>query len=217
MARVAREPSARSEATRASILKNAERLFADIGFDKARLEDIAEAVGIRRASIVYYYRDKAEVYDAVLQGVFGDFRQRLDTAFKKPGTLHDRIEAAIAAWVDYIGERPTFARILLREVANGPSEAGSAAGPHIVPFIPLVQSFIDDNADSMDELRKIDPAHVAATIAGATIFFVAGLPVLVGTAGFDPLSSEHWAAHREEVLRIARRLLREGNDSDGGE
>jgi TetR/AcrR family transcriptional regulator len=212
MVRGAREPSARSEATRASILKNAERLFAETGFDKTRLEDIAEAVGIRRASIVYYYRDKAEVYDAVLEGVFGNFRERLDAAFKTRGTLHERIEAAIAAWVDYVGERPSFARILLREIANGTAGVDSAAAPHVLPYLPLVQAFIEDNKDQMDELRSIAPAHVAATIAGATIFFVAGLPVLVGTtAGFDPLSSEHMAAHREEVLRIARRLLREKN------
>ena len=119
MAHAAREPSARSEATRASILRHAERLFAGTGFDKARLEDIAEAVGIKRASIVYYYRDKGEVYDAVLDDVFSGFRERLDAAFKSPGSLPDRIDASIVAWVDYVAERPTFARILLREMANG--------------------------------------------------------------------------------------------------
>jgi len=214
MAQAAREPSARSEATRAKILAHAERLFAASGFDKTRLEDVAEAVGIKRASIVYYYRDKPEVYDAVLASVFGDFRTRLEAAFSTPGPLRSRIDAAIAAWVDYVGERPTFARILLREMANAGVDGTSPTARHIAPFFAIVQKFMDDNAAQMDELRSIDPAHVAATVAGATIFFVAGLPVLVGADAFDPLSSEHMAAHREEVLRIAHRLL--DVESDGG-
>lgn len=214
MAQAARDPSPRSEATRAKILNHAERLFAGSGFDKTRLEDVAEAVGIKRASIVYYYRDKGEVYDAVLAGVFGDFRERLEAAFKTPGSLRERIDAAIAAWVDYVGERPTFARILLREMANAGGDAPSPTARHIAPFFTLVQSFMDEHADRMDELRSIDPAHVAATVAGATIFFVAGLPVLVGADAFDPLSAEHMAAHREEVLRIAHRLLDADTDDE---
>ena len=95
MAQPVREPSARSEATRASILRHAERLFAGIGFDKARLEDIAEAVGIKRASIVYYYRDKGEVYDAVLHGVFTGFRERLDAG------VVDEVEAR--GWLGRFG------------------------------------------------------------------------------------------------------------------
>ena len=214
MPQAAREPSARSEATRASILLHGERLFATNGFDKTRLEDIAEAVGIKRASIVYYYRDKAEVYDAVLAEVFGGFREKLEVAFNSDGSLRERIEAAIAAWVDYIGQRPTFARIILREMANGAGQASSPVARHILPFVSLVQNFMDENADHMDELRSIDPSHVAATIAGATIFFVAGLPVLVGTDAFDPLSVDHMTAHRTEVLRIARKLLDTNADGD---
>jgi TetR/AcrR family transcriptional regulator len=213
MAQLAREPSARSEATRASILRNAERLFAGTGFDKARLEDIAEAVGIKRASIVYYYRDKGEVYDAVLEGVFTEFRQRLDAVFKTPGSVRDRIDASIVAWVDYVAERPTFARILLREMANGGGATASPAAPHIMPFVNMVQAFIDENSDEMQKLRAINPAHVAATIAGSTIFFVAGLPVLYGTDRFDPMTGEHMTAHREEVLRIAHKLLDEAESA----
>ena len=53
----------------------------------------------------------------------------------------------------------------------------------------------------------MDPVHLASTIAGATIFFVAGVPALVPELGVDPLSDERQALHREEVLRILRRLL----------
>ena len=62
--------TSRAERTRATILETAEALFAERGFEATRLEDVAERVGIRRASIVYYFRDKRELYEAVLQDVF---------------------------------------------------------------------------------------------------------------------------------------------------
>jgi len=208
MAQPARQTTARAESTRASILDAAERLFAERGFDKARLEDVAEAVGIRRASIVYYFKDKREVYDAVMDGVFGDFRAALESELTAEGTLVERIEAAVGAWVDYVGARPTFARILLREVAAGGAGEPTAALAHIAPFVDLVKGFLAKHAD--DEMLShmpIDPAHVAATIAGATVFFVAAMPTLVPNIKFDPLSPEHLDAHRAEVLRITRRLI----------
>ena len=56
----------RAERTRRAVLDAGEELFAERGFEATRLEDIAVRVGIRRASLVYYFPDKRRLYDAVL-------------------------------------------------------------------------------------------------------------------------------------------------------
>jgi hypothetical protein len=48
---------------------------------------------------------------------------------------------------------------------------------------------------------------MASAIAGATVFFVAAMPTLVPDLEFDPLSREQLDVHKQEVLRIAQRLL----------
>ena len=63
------------------------------------------------------------------------------------------------------------------------------------------------DAAELAQLSPIDPVHLASTIAGATVFFVAAMPALVPQLALDPVSPAHLAAHREEVLRILRRLL----------
>jgi TetR/AcrR family transcriptional regulator len=207
MSQPAPRPGPRAERTRAAILEAAEAIFAERGFAAARLEDVAEAVGIRRASIVYHFRDKRELYEAVLARLFGDFRVRLEAAFASRAALIERIEAAVGAWVDYVAARPALARILLREVADGSPAQPPAVLAHARPFVALVERFRDEvRDDPLAQARPIDPVHLASAIVGTTVFFVAAMPTLV-PEGFDPLSAPHLASHREEVLRLTRRLL----------
>lgn len=199
---------AQARRTRSAILAAAETLFAERGFEAARLEDVAEAVGIRRASIVYYFPDKAALYEAVLAEVLGAFLERMRDALSAPVPLAERIEAAVGAWVDFVGARPTLARLLLREVADAGSRRAGAFQAQIGSFFELVQKLREEvRDDPLAKAASVDPAHLAATIAGATVFFVAAMPSLVPSLGFDPLSPERLAAHRDEVMGIARRLL----------
>lgn len=204
----AARPSPRGERTRQAILEAAEALFAERGFAEARLEDVAEAVGIRRASIVYYFRDKRELYDAVLEDVFSHLRERVEAGLLAPGPLAKRIPAAVGAWVDTVGERPSLARLLLREVADAARDRPPPLLDHIQPFFALAQRVLAESAgDPLLTGARIDPVQVASTVAGATVFFVAAMPALIPGSGFDPLVKEQLAAHRAQILGITHRLL----------
>ena len=198
---------ARAEKTRAAILEAAEAVFAERGFDAARLEDIAERVGIRRASIVYHFRDKRELYEAVLDNVFSGLHEELAEVLGRRDPLPDRIEAGVSAWVDYVGRRPTLARFILREVANASSESGALLIRHTAPFAELIRKEIFERADFDDTgLTRIDPVHVASIVSGATVFFVAAMPALLPGGGFDPTSADQLATLKDELLSIVRRL-----------
>jgi TetR/AcrR family transcriptional regulator len=199
---------ARAEKTRASILEASEALFAERGFDATRLEDIAERVGIRRASIVYYFKDKRELYDAVLEDVFGGLHDTLADMLVRGETLTEQIELGVSAWVDYVGRRPSIARLILREVADASREHGAGVLEQTRRLRELVQREVLDRPNrKQTRLAAVDPVHMASAVAGATVFLVAAMPTLVPDLGFDPLSHEQLAVHKQEVLRIARRLL----------
>jgi TetR/AcrR family transcriptional regulator len=209
-----RHTTPKAERTRASILEAAEALFAERGFAATRLEDVAERVGIRRASIVYYFRDKPELYDAVLGHVLQGLYEVIEPALTAGAPLLDRIDLAVSAWIDYVGHRPTFARLLLREIAGASDAGGPAMLKHTLPFVALARrALADARAEPGRFHSPVDPAHLASTIAGATVFFVAAMPTLFPALGFDPLAKEQLDAHRAEVLRITHRLL--GVDGGG--
>lgn len=205
--------ASRSERTRSRILAEAEGLFALRGFAATRLEEVAEAVGIRRASIVYYFRDKRALYDAVLDEVFGDLHRSIAASLTGDGPIVQRIEDAVNAWVDFIGARPAFARLLLREVADATPDAVPALRRRTGPFVELVEREVFRRAGGTGPLRHsgLDPVHVASAVAGSTVFLVAAMPALFPGGGADHSGPESLAVHREQVLRLVRALLRRGD------
>jgi TetR/AcrR family transcriptional regulator len=198
--------TSKAERTRAAILEAAEALFAARGFETTRLEDVAERVGIRRASIVYYFRDKRELYEAVLREVFGGLLAAVQRTLEGSGTLPQRIEAAVSAWVDYVARRPSLPRLLLREVLDAGGETPLLRA-ELEPFFALVRRVVARSGGEPGVRDPhLDPAHVASAIAGTSVFYLAALPVLV--PGFDdPLAPERLQQHREQLLRLTRRLL----------
>jgi TetR/AcrR family transcriptional regulator len=189
------------------VLAAAEARFAERGFAATRLEDVALRVGVRRASLLYYFRDKEELYDAVLAELTRVLLARVSAALRGPGTLAERGLAAVGAWVDFVGERPGFARILLREAVDATTERAPRIARHAAPFYALAEElFVEARASGLSS-ASLDPIQLASQVAGTTLFFVAALPALAPALRFDPLAPERLAAHRAEVLRSARQLL----------
>ncbi len=215
MEKSAPPPPPRSEQTRAAILESAERQFARRGFAAARLEDIAREVGIRRASIVYYYKDKAELYDAVLHETFGAFATELDASLLTPGPPTEAIEAAVLTWIDYLAARPSFGRILLREIADAAEGTGATVRPHLWPFIGIVERFIAAHKGHPDLVKlRFDAPSIASTIAGTTVFFAAAMPALLPDYGFGTPDPEPFEKHKREVIELTRRLLAQPEEDD---
>jgi TetR/AcrR family transcriptional regulator len=195
----------RAERTLRAVLQAAEQLFAERGFASTRLEDVAKHVGIRRASLVYYFRDKSELYRAVLSGVFTELLRRQERALGAPAPLAERVERSVSVWVDYVVERPSVMRLMLREVADGRRSAVSESLiTHMGPvFAELIKTIEQGQRDG--EMRTIDPMHFLMTVAGATIF------VLLGTEHFAPEAPpaipHQVELHRRELQRLTRSML----------
>lgn len=196
----------KAERTRATILDAAAQVFAENGYAAARLEDVAARVGIRRASIVYYFRDKRELYDAVMSDMLGELLDRYQSILGESAPLPQRIEAIIDAWVGYVAERPAVARLLLWEVADGSQDRVFAAAGRGAAVLSALTNAIQEG-QRQGLFHPIDPVHFIFTIVGATVFFVAATPRLVPEWPFNPLSPEQLAAHRTQLLGISRRLL----------
>jgi TetR/AcrR family transcriptional regulator, acrAB operon repressor len=77
---MARRTKEEAQETRASILDAAERVFYDKGVARASLEDIAAAAKVTRGAIYWHFKDKGELFDAMMQRVVLPVEEMLERA-----------------------------------------------------------------------------------------------------------------------------------------
>ena len=121
----------RGEDTRRLALRSAEDVFATLGYAGARMEDVAERVGIRRASLMYYFRDKQALYEALLDDLFGGLLEGYEAALAGPEPLTERYLRCIDLWAARVEERPALLRISMWEMAGATPEEEVPLTAHV--------------------------------------------------------------------------------------
>ncbi len=117
-------PKARKE----EILDVATRLFAERGYEGASMNDVAEQVGMRKASLFYHFATKDALYEAVIDRLIASLHEPLEAIYASSGTYAERLDALTRTLVEALGSRPYAARLLLRETMDwGPVMRGKLA------------------------------------------------------------------------------------------
>jgi TetR/AcrR family transcriptional regulator len=198
----------KAERTRAAILAAAENHFSRVGYAATRLEDIAEELGMTRAALFYYYKDKQMLYEAMIADAFGELTAKLETLLDAGGSVAKRIESATAAWVDAVMARPSLARLIMRFVADGFEQPVRRIFVNNEE-LPIRYFQLFEEGRKSGELNPLhdDPFHAASAILGTTVFYAAAMSALVPDRQFQPLDPEQAVIHRREALHSARRLL----------
>lgn len=199
-----------AEETRELILQAAEIEFANRGFARARLEDIAKPVRITRAAIIYHFGEKKALYAAVLEAAFTALAERISAALEADAPHAERVERLIGAWVDYAAERPTLARLFMREVADSPRELAPELRQLVDPMFSVVTEGIE-KGQKEGAFRDVDPVLVVSILAGATMWFVTDAPLLGGEETRSLSKEQAFSAFRQELIGVTRHLLGTGN------
>jgi TetR/AcrR family transcriptional regulator len=189
--------------TRAEIVAAAERHFGERGFRDTRLGDIAAAVGIRRPSLSYHFSDKQELYTAVIETVFADWWEALPSG----GGVVQRFEAAMNSWVDFVAERPSAARLLLRELANVQPERIAALLRTGGAVVRWLERLIDEGVATGELHPRVEPLRFMSLMAAIAAVQFAAIPWLSLRAPVDPQDREELEKRKQEILLVARTLL----------
>lgn len=207
----------RASATRSKILEAAEHVFATRGFEGTRLADIADRAGLRRASMLYYFPDKQALYDAVLQQLLGALFARAASLFAQPLPLAARIEAMVDVWVDFAWERPAIAHILLREVADAAPSPRPELRRYTEPFFQMVRASLSspENKSSDPHSAIVGALHFVSTVAGATVFFVAGMPALDPTLAEQAKGDVARADHKRRMRALVVSMMQPAGEPSG--
>jgi TetR/AcrR family transcriptional regulator len=145
--------------------------FARSGYAGASLDDIADVVGVRKQTLLYYFPTKADLFAAAAAEGAQAVYAALDGALRRhdPGGL-DRLPVFIEAVSELARKRPEVLG-LIREVAR----AGPPVSDRVAKALrPLVESAVAWFERGMDEgvLRRQNPRIALLTIYSAVMGYL---------------------------------------------
>jgi TetR/AcrR family transcriptional regulator len=117
-----------AQGAREAILNAAEEVFAEHGFDGARIDAIAKAAGYNKSLIFQYFGDKLGLYARVVRRAdeeMSGLQVQMMASLREGGATvsADKFRALLRTFMrvyfDYLVSHPRFARILLWEMAEG--------------------------------------------------------------------------------------------------
>ena len=197
--------SPKGEATLKRILEAAEHLFARRGFAATRMQDIADAVDIKRASIAYFFPDKQRIYLTVIRLAAEELRETVIGRLPPGGTPLERLEIAFEIFVRHLAERPNLFRIILRQM-SGEEGPGGVENLAWAAGLSLLQELLSEAQTAYDKPDlTMERLHAAA--CGPTFVFLAIAFNRPDFDSADPAFQMQLDQHIADVKATLRRLL----------
>lgn len=107
--------------TKMRILEAAAAEFAELGYDGARVDNIAKRANVNKALIYYYYRNKEELLDLLLQEMITQVMDLIAKLKNEDSSFFqhkDAITKMLYAFLDLLEERQNVVRVLLMELSK---------------------------------------------------------------------------------------------------
>ena len=168
------------DASRKAILQAALAEFAQEGLAGARVDAIAEAAGVNKALLYYYFRDKDTLYAATLDGFFAPLHDRIMAVWEQPGTAGERFLWYVRQHFDAIAESPHYARIFMGELMSasrgGTTHLDRIAAKYMKPTGLRVIALIEEGI-RRGEFRRIDPVQTLPSAIGAIVHYFLTAPL----------------------------------------
>jgi AcrR family transcriptional regulator len=111
-------PRKRTRLRKEEIVAEATRLFAERGYEGASMGDLAERVGLRKASLFHHFPSKDVLYAQVLGELMENVKVATLSAATAEGSFEERLDLMTDALTATLGAQPHAARLLVREALD---------------------------------------------------------------------------------------------------
>jgi AcrR family transcriptional regulator len=163
-------PESKEHSTRLSILAVAERLFAEIGFEKTTVSDLARELRMSPANVYRFFSAKAEINEAVGRRLLRAVEAAGEEIVKQPLAASEKLRAFLAAVEKANDDRFRTNRKLHDLLETAFSENWPIAHDHIEKITKLLGEIISQG-DSDGEFAVADCELAAILVRSASMRF----------------------------------------------
>ncbi len=190
------------------ILRAATELFATLGYEGTSLQAIADRVGVTKQTLLYHYPSKEELRRAVLDQVFGHFRERLPQMLQAVTSGKGRFDALTQELLDFFGADDNRARLVLREFLDNPDGMRRLLAENMRPWLLLIGQYVREGQALGLIHADVDPEAYLVNVNLSLLITIAVRNVGRDLLGTDGAADDYTHARQmKEMLRIHREAL----------
>jgi len=172
------------------ILDAAQHEFISQGYKGSTVQSIADRAGLPKANILYYFKNKENLYQAVLERTLDMWDQGIGDILPEDGPKV-AIEKFIASKINMSFNHPESSKIYAMEIIQGAQHLKDYARTYLRQWVrekaKLFQYWIDNG-----EMKDVDPVHLIFLIWSST---------------------QHYADFETQILTIMNRADYEEEDA----
>ncbi|HTG02306.1 MAG TPA: TetR/AcrR family transcriptional regulator [Nitrospirota bacterium] len=162
--------------TRSEILAAARRLFAEQGLDGTSVREVAHAANVNNAMIYYHFKDKIDLYRAVIADAMEGLNAIWEDAiFNSKAPIRQKIRAYVDKFIRYEQQSEDIRRIMAMEFAKS-GKISCLGGDYFDRNNDRLIKLLKEGMKN-GELKKYDPAMIVAALVGIIIHNFIMLPL----------------------------------------
>ncbi len=200
-----RTQTERADQTRARILHAAITEFSQNGLAGARTEQIAEAAGVNKALLYYYFKSKEALYAAALESIAEGVRISSMAVLDADASAGERFLRSTLEHFDRIHTNWRFQSLMQQEMVRLHRGEDHALTPLIEkvfkPLTARLQQVIDEGIAS-GELIAADSSQIRYAALGANVFYFLSAPLMNIITATDLLEPAALESRRKSTVEF---------------
>jgi len=108
--------------TRRQVLQAALKRFAECGYEGTSVQEIVEAANVTKPTLYYYFGNKMELYQALVDYAHDERRRLMQAAAERGETIADKLVEILAAVFDFLQNNRDLMRIAFATAFAAPGE-----------------------------------------------------------------------------------------------
>ena len=189
---------------RRRLILEASRLFGRRGYDGTSLDDVAQADGIRKQTLLYHFPNKDSLFNACIDELAARLAATLRHGLEQPAMGWERVESVIRSIFRLAEEWPEFP-LLAREATRHSPQVVERIATQLEPLRKRAILFLAREMRA-ERFRSQDPGLLLFTLYGAIVSSLTEAGVLRVVTGEDS-SSSALRQREEELIEFVKRAL----------
>ena len=191
--------------SREQLLAVARKRYAASGYAATSMRDLADELGITKASLFHHFPSKEALYMGALNSILTDLKALILAAGAIEGSFEERLDRLAEMATHYVGDHPESSRLLTREILGGGPFMANGGLQTVQITLSGIAAFLEAGMEA-GSIPRQDAKQLALSVAGLHLYLFAAPDISSQFLGQDIFSDEHIEA-RISILRLHLRRL----------